>query len=111
MSINCRFSSVGAMSTMSSAYSNTEIIVPSKLTPQLSLSISGAESLMYEGRSRSTRTFAITIVHVYIIKNIVYEMKAGSLIDKSAEFQTNRLMDIKSAPLLVRLVPGGRGTL
>ena len=45
------------------------------------------------------------------MKNIVYEMKDGSLIDKSAEFQTNRLMDIKSAQLLVRLVPGGRGTL
>ena len=34
-----------------------------------------------------------------------------SFIDKSAEFQINRLMDIKSAQLLVRLVPGGRGTL
>ena len=38
-------------------------------------------------------------------------MKAGYLINKSAEFQTNRLMDIKSAQLLVRFVPGGRGTL
>ena len=66
---------------------------------------------MYEGRSRSNRTFAITIAHVLIIKNNVYEMKAGSFIDKSAEFQTNRLMDIKSAQFLVRLVPGGRGTL
>ena len=42
-----------------------------------------------------------------MIENIVYEMKAGSLIDESAEFQTNRLMGIKSAQLLVRLVPGG----
>ena len=36
-------------------------------------------------------------------------MKPGSLIDKSAEFQTNRLMDVQSAQLLVGLVPGGRG--
>ena len=36
---------------------------------------------MYEGRSRSNRTFAITIVHVKIIKNNVYEMKAVSFID------------------------------
>ena len=34
-----------------------------------------------------------------------------SFIDKSAEFQTNQLMDIKSAQLLVRLVLGGMGTL
>ena len=40
-----------------------------------------------------------------------YEMKAGSFIDKRAEFQTNWLMDVKSAQQLVRLVPGGRGTL
>ena len=65
----------------------------------------------YEGRSRSKRSFSITIVHVWIIKNNIYEMKAVSFIDKSAEFQTNRLMDIKSAHLLERLVPGGRGTL
>ena len=52
---------------------------------------------MYEGRSRSNRTSAITIVHVYIIKNNVYEMKAVPFIDKSAEFQTNRLMDMKFA--------------
>ena len=38
-------------------------------------------------------------------------MKAGSSIDKSAEFQTNRLMDIKSAQHLVKSVPGERGTL
>ena len=31
-----------------------------------------------------------------------------SFIDKSAEFQTNQLMAIKPAQLLVRLVPGGR---
>ena len=66
---------------------------------------------IYEGRFRSNRTFAITIVHIWIIKNNIYEMKAVSFIVKSAEFQTNRLMDIKSAQLLVRLVPGGRGTL
>ena len=66
---------------------------------------------MYEGRSRSNRTSAITIVHVYIIKNNVYEMKAVSFINKSTEFQTNRLMDIKFAQLLVRLVSGGWGTL
>ena len=46
-----------------------------------------------------------------IIKNNLYEMKAGSFIDKSAEFHTNRLMDIKSEHHLVSLVPGGRGTL
>ena len=38
-------------------------------------------------------------------------MKAVSFIDKIAKFQTNLLIDIKSARLLVRLVPGGRGTL
>ena len=38
-------------------------------------------------------------------------MKAESFIHKSAKFQTNRLMDIKSAQHLVRWVPGGRGTL
>ena len=38
-------------------------------------------------------------------------MKAVPFIDKSAEFQTNRLMDIKFVQLLVRLVPGGRDTL
>ena len=65
----------------------------------------------YEGRSRSNMTSAITIVHVYIIKNNVYEMKAVLFLNKSAEFQTNRLMDIKFAQLLVRLVSGGRGTL
>ena len=62
--------------------------------------------MLYEGWSRSNRTFAITIVHVKINKKNVYEMKAGSLIDNSAEFQTNRLMVIKSAQHLVRLVPG-----
>ena len=43
--------------------------------------------------------------------NNVYDMKAGSFIDESAEFQTNRLMDIKYAHHLVRLVPGRRGPL
>ena len=38
-------------------------------------------------------------------------MKAVPFIDKSAEIQTNRLMNIKFTQLLVRLVPGGRGTL
>ena len=71
----------------------------------------GAYVNKYEGRSRSNRTSAITIVNVYIIKNNVYEMKAVPFIDKSAEFQTNRLMDIKYAQLLVRLVTGGQGTL
>ena len=33
------------------------------------------------------------------------------VIDKSAEFQTNRLMDTKSAQQLVSLVPEGGGTL
>ena len=65
----------------------------------------------YEGPSRSNRTFAIIIVHVYISKNNVHEMKDGSFIDKSVEFQINRSMDIKSAQHLVRLVQGGRGTL
>ena len=68
-------------------------------------------SWIVRGGSRSNRTFAIIIVHVYIIKNNVYEMKAVSFIDKSAEFQTNQLMDTKSAQLLVRLVPGGWVTL
>ena len=45
------------------------------------------------------------------IKNNVYKMKAGSFIDKSDEFQTNRLMDIKYVQQLVRFVPGGRDTL
>ena len=36
-------------------------------------------------------------------------MKAEYFIDKIAKFQANRLMDIKSAKHLVRLVPGGRG--
>ena len=40
--------------------------------------------IYYEGRSRSNRTSAITIVHVYRIKNNVYEMKAMPFIDKSA---------------------------
>ena len=62
----------------------------------------------YEGRSRSNRTFAIIIVHVYISKNNVHEMKDGSLIDKSVKFQINRSMDIKFAQHLVRLVKGGR---
>ena len=35
-------------------------------------------------------------------------MKAGSFIDKNAEFQTNRFIDIKSTQHLGRLVPGGR---
>ena len=65
----------------------------------------------YEGRSRSNRTSAITIVHVYIIKNNVYEITAVPFIDKSADFQTNWLLDIKFAQLLVTLVPGRRGTL
>ena len=43
--------------------------------------------------------------------NNVYEMKAGSFIDESAEFQTNWLMDIKYAEHLVRMVPGSRGPL
>ena len=38
-------------------------------------------------------------------------MKGVCFIDKSAEFQTNRLRDKKSAQLLVRFVPGGWGTL
>ena len=38
-------------------------------------------------------------------------MKAASFIDKSAEFQTYRLIDIKSAQHLVSMVPGGRDTL
>ena len=38
-------------------------------------------------------------------------MDVVSFFDKSAEFQTNRLMDIKSEYILVRLVLGGRGTL
>ena len=66
---------------------------------------------IYEGRSGSNRTSVIAIVHVYIIKNNVYVMKAVLVIDKSVEFQTNRLMDIKFAQILVRAVPGGRGTL
>ena len=62
---------------------------------------------MYEGRSRSNRTFAIIMVHLQIIINIIYEMKLGSFSDKSAEFQSNRLIDIKSAEQLVMLVPEG----
>ena len=48
-----------------------------------------------------------------MIEKNVYDKKAGSFIDKSAGFQTtrNRLMDIKSAQYLVRLVPGRRCTL
>ena len=65
----------------------------------------------YEGRSRSNRTFAIIIVHLQTIKNNIYEMRLGSLSDKSAEFQSNRLIYIKSAEQLVRLVFGGRGKL
>ena len=43
--------------------------------------------------------------------NNVYEMKAGSFINESAEFQTNRLMDIKYAQHLVRLVRGSRSPM
>ena len=63
------------------------------------------------GMASSNRTFAMTIEHVQIIKNNIYKMKAWSFIDKSAEFQTNRLMDIKSAQHLVSFVSGRRGTL
>ena len=51
------------------------------------------------------------MVHLQIIKNNIYEMKLGSFSDKSSEFQSNLLIDIKSTEQLVRLVPGGRGTL
>ena len=66
---------------------------------------------LYEGRSRSNRTFSIILVHLQIIKNNRYEIKLESFSDNSAEFQSNRLIDIKSAEQLVRLVPGGRGTM
>ena len=56
-------------------------------------------------------TFAITMVHLQIIKNNIYEIKLWSFSDKSAKFQSNRLIDIKSAEHLVRLVPGGWGTV
>ena len=51
------------------------------------------------------------MVHLQIIKNNTYEIKLRSFSDKSAKFQSNRLIDIKSAEQLVRLVQGGRGTL
>ena len=38
-----------------------------------------------------------------------YQPPRSSCIDKSAELQTNRLMDIKSAKHLVSLVPVGTG--
>ena len=66
---------------------------------------------LYEGRSRSNRTFAIILVHLQIIKNNIYEIKLESFSDNSAEFQSSRLIGIKSAEQLVRLVPGGRGTM
>ena len=65
----------------------------------------------YDGRSRSNGAFAITMVHLKIIKNNINEMKLGSFGDKSVKFQSNRLIDITSTEQLVRLVPGGRGTL
>ena len=43
--------------------------------------------------------------------NNVYEMKAGSFIDERVECQTNRLMDIKYAQHLVKLVRGSRSPL
>ena len=48
------------------------------------------------------------MVHLQIIKNNIYEMKPGSFSDKSAKFQSNRVIDIKSAEQLVRLVTGRR---
>ena len=64
---------------------------------------------MYEGRSRTNRTFFITMVHLQIIKNNIYEMNFESFSNKSAEFQSNRLIDIKSADQLVST--GRAGTL
>ena len=66
---------------------------------------------LYEGRSRSNRTFAIILVHLQIIKHNSYEIKLESFSDNSAEFQIKRLIDIKSAEQLVRLILGGRGTM
>ena len=51
------------------------------------------------------------MIHVQIIKNNTYETKLESFSDKSAEFQSNRFIDIKSAEQLVRLVSGGQGPL
>ena len=64
---------------------------------------------MYEGRSRSNRTFAIILEHLQITKNNRYEIKLESFSDNSAKFKSNRLIDKKICRAISKASTGRAG--